>query len=361
MPFCYPTTEFTGNIVSSIQEVAKRAGVSIATVSRTINNPAVVDPQTAARVWKAVEELHYVPNTQARALVSGHSRILGLIVSDITNPFFPELIKGFEDVAIQHGYEMMVSSTNYNSVRTEMCVRRMLERKVDGVAIMTSELPQAHLDHFARRNVPLVFLDAGNLGPGVSSIRVNYAKGINEAVQHLLLLGHRRIGFISGPLSLKSAVIRRSAFLDCLTKSGIIEDTCLIAEADHTVTGGLEAMSRLLSLPDPPTAVLASNDLTAIGTLRAVRQAGLRVPEDISAVGFDDIHLAEFIEPPLTTIRLSRNEIAQKAFAALLAGIEELPKEQSPRRRTRYTVDTSLVIRQTTGPVRKSRAVTSIV
>ena len=342
--------------MSSIQEVAKRAGVSIATVSRTLNNPAVVDPDTAARVWLAAEELHYVPNTQARALVSGHSRILGLIVSDITNPFFPELIKGFEEVAIQHGYEMMVSSTNYNSVRTEMCVRRLLERKVDGVAIMTSEVPKAHLDHFTRRNVPMVFLDVGHLGEGVSNIRVNYAKGINEAVQHLLLLGHQRIGFISGPLSLKSARFRRSAFLDCLTKSGIMEDMRLVGEADHTVTGGLEAMSRLLALPDPPTAVLTSNDLTAIGTLRAVRQAGLRVPEDISTVGFDDIHLAEFIEPPLTTIRLSRNEIAQKAFAALLSGIQD-----GPRKGIRYTIDTSLVIRESTGPAPKSRTAHSIV
>ena len=121
-----------------IQEVARRARVSTATVSRTINNPSLVNPKTAKRVWKAIEELRYYPNTQARSLVSGRSRILGLIVSDITNPFFPELIKGFEDVAIHHGYEILISSTNYDSARMAICVRRMLERKVEGVAIMTS-------------------------------------------------------------------------------------------------------------------------------------------------------------------------------------------------------------------------------
>src|ERR1022692_1412394 len=126
--------------VMKIQEVARRARVSTATISRTINNPSLVDPKTAKRVWKVIEKLRYYPDTQARAPVSGRSRILGLIVSDITNPFFPELIKGFEDVAIQNGYEILVSSTNYDSARMALCVRRMLERKVEGVAIMTSEM-----------------------------------------------------------------------------------------------------------------------------------------------------------------------------------------------------------------------------
>src|ERR1022692_2924599 len=126
--------------VMKIQEVARRAGVSTATVSRTINNSPLVGPATAERVWKVIEELRYYPNKQARSLVSGHSRILGLIVSDITNPFFPELIKGFEDIALRNGYEILVSSTNYDSARMALCVRRMLERKVEGVAIMTSEM-----------------------------------------------------------------------------------------------------------------------------------------------------------------------------------------------------------------------------
>src|ERR1700747_1309359 len=135
----------------SIRDVAKRAKVSIATVSRTINRPETVDPGTAARVRKPVHDLNYFPNSQARGLVSGRSRILGLIVSDITNPFFPELVKGFEDVAIQHGYEIMVSSTDYNSAKMAHCVRRMLERKVDGVAIMTSEMDQPLIDLLVRR------------------------------------------------------------------------------------------------------------------------------------------------------------------------------------------------------------------
>jgi DNA-binding LacI/PurR family transcriptional regulator len=323
----------------SIQEVARRARVSTATVSRTINNPRMVDPKTAKRVQKAIEDLRYYPNTQARSLVSGRSRILGLIVSDITNPFFPELVKGFEDVAIHNGYEILVSSTNYDSARMALCVRRMLERKVEGVAIMTSEMDKHLVDQFAHRNVPMVFLDVGPTGKGISNIVVDYAMGVNEAVDHLLSLGHRRIGFISGPMALKSARIRRSAFLRSVGRYGIHDDELLVQGSDHTVDGGLEAMTSMLASPGNPTAVLASNDLTAIGMMRAVRRAGLAVPRDISIVGFDDIRLAEFTEPPLTTVRLPRKELAEHAFHALLPDAGPQPQ---------YTVETHLVIREST-------------
>ena len=334
--------------VMKIQEVARRARVSTATVSRTINNPSLVDPKTAKRVWKVIEKLRYYPNTQARALVSGRSRILGLIVSDITNPFFPELIKGFEDVAIQNGYEILVSSTNYDSARMALCLRRMLERKVEGVAILTSEMDKNLLDQLAHRNVPMVFLDAGIAGEGISKVVVDYAMGVNEAMDHLMSLGHRRIGFISGPWALKSARIRRTAFLRSLGAYGIDEDKRLVEEGDHTVDGGLIAMTRMLESKCSPTALLASNDLTAIGAMRAVRRAGLSVPRDISIVCFDDIRLAEFTEPPLTTVRLSRQELAEHAFHALL-GVGEQP---DARRKPEHIVETHLVIRETTCPAR---------
>jgi len=328
----------------NIQEVARRARVSAATVSRTINNPSLVDPKTAKRVRKAIEELRYYPDSHARSLVSGRSRILGLIVSDITNPFFPELIKGFEDVAIQSGYEILVSSTNYDSARMALCVRRMLERKVDGVAIMTSEIDKQFVEQLAHRNVPMVFLDVGTAGEGVANIRVDYAMGVNEAMDHLLSLGHRRIGFISGRLTLKSARIRRSAFLHSLSGHGIGEDKRLVEEGDHTVDGGLRAMTRMLDSQCSPTALLASNDLTAIGVMRAARRAGLLVPRDISIVGFDDIHLAEFTEPPLTTVRLPRRELAKYAFQALADAGEQKDAE----RKVEYIVETHLVIREST-------------
>lgn len=325
--------------------MAERANVSIATVSRTINNPAIVDPETARRVWTAIEELSFYPNTQARSLVSGRSRLLGFIVSDITNPFFPDLIRGFQDVAIREGYDILVSSTNYDSSQMAVSVRRMLERRVDGVAIMTSEMDAHLIDQLARKNVPLVFLDVGTPGAGISNILVDYESGVRQAVDHLVALGHRRIGFVSGPNDLKSACIRRSAFLRSLELCGLHEDDMLVVQGDHKVGGGLRAMNELLQLSQAPTAVLASNDLTAVGMLRAVRRAGLKVPSDISIVGFDDIWLAEFTDPALTTVRLPRTEIAEVAFQALVDGSSDA--QSAPRE---FTIQTRLIIRETTAP-----------
>jgi LacI family transcriptional regulator len=152
----------------------------------------------AKRVWEAVRELNYFPNTQARGLVSGHSRLLGLIVSEITNPFFPELIHGFEDTAVENGYEVLVSSTSYDPDRMSVCIRRMLERQADGVAVMTFGIEEPLLKQLAERNIPLVFVDIGPERPGISVLKVNYHHGIRQGVQHLAALGHRDIAFVTG-------------------------------------------------------------------------------------------------------------------------------------------------------------------
>ena len=289
---------------------------------------------------EAIQSRGYFPNGHARSLVSGKSRLLGLIVSDITNPFFPEIVQGFEEAAIGKGYDILIGSTGYDLTRMALCVRRMLERKVDGVVIMTSEMDSHLVEQFAHRDVRMVFLDVGHPGAGISNIVVDYSMGIGEAADHLFALGHRRIGFVSGPQQLKSAQIRRSAFLRSLRRYELSDD--LVVEGDHRVTGGLDAMNRLLSLPDPPTAVLASNDLTAVGMMRAMRKAQLKVPQDISIVGFDDIGLAEFTDPPLTTVRLPRRQIAECAFEAVVSDMG------APEWRNEYTIETHLVIRETT-------------
>src|SRR5277367_7020566 len=222
-----------------IRSVARLANVSIATVSRTINRVSTVNPKTAKRVWEVIEKLNYFPNTQARSLVSGRSRLLGLIVSEITNPFFPELIQGFEDVAVEHGYEILVSSTSYDPKRMSHCIRRMLERKVEGVAIMTFGIEEPLLDQLAKRKVPLVFIDIGPKRPGISLLKVDYHHGIRQGVQHLAALGHRNISFISGPMRLHSAQSRVAAFSQSLQECGIAPGSHLIVEGDHTMEGGI--------------------------------------------------------------------------------------------------------------------------
>src|SRR5467141_1131355 len=300
-----------------LREIARRARVSTATVSRAINHVSTVNPQLAKRVWKVVDELGYFPNTQARALVSGRSRILGLIVCEITNPFFPEIVQTFEHLAVENNYEILLTSTINDPKRMEQSVRRMIERRVDGVAILTFGMEEALLGHLRFRKVPLVFVDVGPDAPGIVNIRINYLNGIRQAVQHLAALRHSRIAFITGPLRLKSAMARKQAFLRSIEEIGLESDPELIVEGDHTMEGGMSAFARLLARPMRPTAVLCSNDMTAIGVMRESHEAGITIPRDLSVVGFDDIRLAQFVIPPLTSVRMSQTELARLAFDAL--------------------------------------------
>jgi len=325
-----------------IHAVARLANVSIATVSRTINHIPTVNPKMAKRVWEAIRELDYFPNTQARALVSGRSRLLGLIVSEITNPFFPELIQVFEEVAVEHGYEILIGSTNYDPERMRRCIRRMVERNADAVAVMTFGIEQPLLDQLADRKIPLVFVDQGPDRPGISLLHVDYHHGIRQGVQHLAALGHRDIAFVTGPLRLHSAQSRLAAYKKALQECGIAVQGNFIVEGDHTMEGGMTAAERLLALETLPTAIMCSNDMLAIGVLHKLSRSGLRVPDDVSIVGFDDIRMAEMMIPPLTSIQMSRSELARAAVTALRAHVENT----SPKRE--YKIDTRLVVREST-------------
>jgi len=327
----------------NLKEVAKRARVSTATVSRTINEPAKVRPHTAERVRKAIADLKFYPNTHARTLVSGRSRMVGLIVSDITNPFFPELVKSFENHAVQNGLEVILGNTNYNPERMAGCVRRMVERKVDGVAIMTSEADPDLIIELTRKNIPTVLLDTGKPGPLTSNLTIDYGQGIHEAVKHLLQLNHRRIAFITGPLQLSSARTRQSAFLSALKEAGIPARREMVVHGDHKSEGGAQAMKTLLELSVRPTAVIASNDLMAIGAMSAIHDAGLKVPDDISVIGFDDISFARLTQPPLTTVSLSREQLAIMALTAIERLIGKETGEQGE-----YSLPTRLIVRSST-------------
>lgn len=329
-----------------IREIAKRARVSTATVSRTINRVPTVNPQLAKRVWNIVDELGYYPNTQARALVSGRSRIFGLIVSEITNPFFPEIVQVFENIAVEHHYEILLTSTVHDPKLMESSVRRMLERRVDGVAVMTFGMEELLLEDLNLRNVPLVFVDVGPPRPHVSNIRIDYLHGIRQAVQHLAAMRHERIAFITGPLRLPSAVARRDAFAHSMQEIGLEVDKRLVIEGDHTIEGGMAALTKLLTGGVRPTAVLCSNDMTAIGVMRKSYERRINIPRDLSLVGFDDIRLAQFMLPPLTTVQMSQAELARLAFNALLADVER--KILAPNG-TGYELQTKLVLRESTG------------
>src|SRR5687767_4894874 len=332
----------------NIAEIAKRASVSTATVSRTLNQSGPVKAATARKVWRAVTELNYYPNSHARALVSGRSRLIGLIVSDISNPFFPELIEAFQALAAEKQYDILLTSTDYLTERMTECLRRMLERKVDGVAMMTSEMDMSLIKELGKRNVPIVFMDVGQMGPRMSHVAIDYGNGIRQAVDHVVSLGHRNIAFITGPLDLHSARTRRQAFLDGLRHHGLAPDRKMIREGTHTAEGGEQAMAGLLRLSKAPTAVVCSNDWTAIGALHAAHAAGRRVPEDISIVGFDDIPIAQYTNPPLTTVQMTARDVGSTAFNALFRLISEEAVEGDV-----YQIPTKLVVRNSTARPRR--------
>ena len=329
----------------NIREIAKRAKVSTATVSRTINRNPTVRPHLARRVLKVIDELRYFPSTQARALVSGKSRIFGLIVSEITNPFFPEIVHVFEETAIRHNYEILVTSTVHDPERMKIAVRRMLEHRVEGVAVMTFGMEDSLLDDLKLRNVPLVFVDVGPPRPRVSNIRIDYLRGIRQAVQHLVALRHEKIGFITGPLSLKSARARKEAFVQSMGEIGMKVEPHLVVEGDHTLEGGERAMAKLRRLKQWPTAILCSNDMTAIGVMRRSYEERITIPDDLSVIGFDNIHLAQYILPPLSTIEMSQSELGRLAFQALLSDVQrKLPNPEG----TEYILGTTFVLREST-------------
>jgi len=338
------TTDSNGDKARlDMRAVAQLAKVSSATVSRTINHVPTVNPKLAKRVWEAISAIGYFPNTQARALGSGKSRLLGIIASEITNPFFPELIHGFEDVAIENGYEILVCSTTSEPRRTSLCIQRMLERKVDGVAIMTFGSEEPLFEQLAERNIPQVYVDFGPDLPRVSLLKVDYHQGIRQGVQHLAALGHRKIAFISGTRGLHSSQSRVSAFIRSINECGIGLNPLWLAEGDNTMEGGLRAMESLLDGRQMPSAVMCFNDMTALGVLHRAFQSGLRVPSDLSLIGFDDIDIARVMVPPLTSILLSRHELARSAVGALMAHLEGSALQRI------YHVPTGLVVRESTG------------
>ena len=300
-----------------ILKVAKRARVSTATVSRVLNGFPGVSEKTLARVKRAIAETNYVPNQNARSLRVGRTRLFGMIVSDINNPFFPELIDAFEALASAQGIEVLFTHTNYDVRRLKNCVRRMIERNVDAIAVMTSEVDEESLRQAVKANVPMVLMNQRKLAGNYPSIAVEYATGFREALDHLLALGHRYIAFIAGPQSLYSARSRKQAFESALKAHGLKVRMEWLATGDMRIEGGRMAMEKLLSCRPRPTAVLASNDLMAVGALQAAHEARIRVPRDLSIIGFDDLPVAGMVHPPLSTIRHPRREMAARAFASL--------------------------------------------
>lgn len=329
---------------TTMKDVARRCGVAESTVSRVLSGTKYVEPATRARVEQAVREMNFHRDSHARRLARGRSDFLGLVISNIENPFYPGLIKSFETAALAQGYEVLLCSTNYDPARTEHVFRRMIENKSPGVAVMTSGVDPAMAQHLAEHGIASVFLDSDGPGLRKGNIRLDYAKGAGEAVRYLHNLSHRRFALIAGPQQRASHSSYRAAVELELKKLGL---KLHVVEGNNDAESGAEAAARLLTLSEPPTAVLCSNDLTALGAMRSFAKCGLAVPKDISVVGADDVPLAALSQPPLTTVRIPREQLGKLALDILHAMLGS-----ARRTGTEFLLATDLVIRESTGPAR---------
>jgi LacI family transcriptional regulator len=329
-----------------MRDVAQHAGVSISTVSHIINNTRPVAPQTRERVLEAIRELKYHKNVIGRRLARGRSDSFGLIISDIENPFFGELIRSFEAAVQDRGWDVLLCTTGYDRERARKAVQRMIENQVQGVAVMTSQLDSTLVDELVELDIPVVRLDAGPIGALRSNIRVDYSTGALQALTCLRDLGHRSIGLIAGPLSRVSSRTYRGVMLEAAERLDL--PPVRVVEAANTFTdGGEGGMRALLSEGDPPTAVLCHNDLAAFGAIRALVEAGLKVPDDVSVIGGDDIAFARYGTPALTTVRIPRDRLGRLAYEALDRMIRT-----KRRLATEVSLSTNLIVRESTGPAR---------
>ena len=329
----------------NLDEVAKLAGVSAATVSRVLNNLDVVRDATRDKVMRAVSELNYHPNLHARSLAGGKSRTIGMIASNLENPFFFDIFRTLEADCHTHGYEVLAAHTGYSPEQLMRSVRLMIGRRVAGLAVIVSEMAPDLLHELELSRIPTVFYDVGQAKRYISNIRVQYRQGIERLVEHVHSLGHRRLAFVGHHSLLGPTSEREQAFVEAVARLDPRPEWRTIADQDGP-EGGMRAIGELLSTGFQPTVVICVNDYTAIGVLRALRERGLRVPQDVSVTGFDNILLSEYCYPALTTISIPRDEIGHLCFSAL---VPESSQHGSPGRE--IVVKPELILRDSVAAV----------
>jgi LacI family transcriptional regulator len=309
--------------LATMKDVARIAGVSTSTVSHVVNNTRFVSDEIRERILSVVADLNYSPSALARSLKINQTRTLGMIVTTSNNPFFAEVVAGIERICYQRGYTLVLCNTEGDPDRLSHSLEVLLQKRIDGLLLMCTEARLASADVFERHPaVPIVVMDWGPLNTKADRIQDNSAHGGYLATRHLIEQGHRKIALITGPLDKLPAQSRQYGYRQALDEAGIAFRSDYVVVGDFEFTGGITGMQQLLALDEPPTAVFAGNDVSAVGVYQALYRAGLRVPQDISVIGYDDIELARYLTPPLTTIHQPQAALCRQAVDALLARIQ---------------------------------------
>ncbi len=338
----------------TLREIADRAGVSVGTVSNVINGTAAVSAERRERVLAAIRELDYQPNHVARSLKLKKTRMLGMVISDITNPFFPQLVRGAEDAALKNSYLLITFNTDDNVEREKRVLSVLRQRRVDGVLLVVA--PNAgddgHIRGILDSGMPIVCLDRLPAGIEVDSVSVDNVAGARDCVRHLISMGHRRIAILTGPKAVQTAAERLQGYQEALIQAGIPADPGLVLEGDFRSESGYRLGRALLAGSDRPTAVFVCNNMMALGLLRALAELGLNCPRDVAIASFDDFPLAEAFQPRMTAVAQPAYSIGYRGAELLIARIEGRPAEPRP---SRIRLATQLLVRESSTGYRFNR------
>ncbi|MCL4795525.1 MAG: LacI family transcriptional regulator [Bryobacteraceae bacterium] len=303
---------------TSIKDIARLANVSHSTVSRALRDSPLVNHETAAEIRRLADKMGYRLSAAARSLVTQRTDTIGVVVTTIADPFAAGVVEGIEEAANEHGLSVLLANSNADPERELRVVRTLEERRVDGIIVTASRVGALYIPELERMQVPIVLLNNQHPGEFAHSVMIANTEASEALAGHLIGLGHRQIAYLGDRFGRESDAERFEGFRRALTAAGLKLEKRFVVHGDGRPEGGHEAMARLLEGPRRPTAVFCYNDMSALGALLAIREAGLRVPADISVTGFDDLYLAQYTEPPLTTVRQPMRRMGRLALETLI-------------------------------------------
>jgi DNA-binding LacI/PurR family transcriptional regulator len=334
----------------TIKDIARAASVSHSTVSRALRDSPLVNRETAEKVKRIAAASGYRASAVARSLATSRTQTIGVVVTTIADPFVAEVVSGIEETANDYGYSVFLANSNAEPEREIKVVRSFGERRVDGIVVTSSRVGALYVPMLTELRVPIVLINNQHPGKFVHSVMIANVEASREATTHLIRLGHRRIAYLGDQFGHQSDMERFAGYRQALEQVDLPFLPELVAHGDGRPEGSFQAMEKLLALPDPPTGVFCYNDMSALGALRRLRTAGLRVPEDLSLVGFDDLFVAQYTEPPLTTVRQPKRRMGRLAMETLLNLLSGSPAEENVK------VPGELIVRESTAPPGRSAA-----
>lgn len=338
----------------SIKDIAREAQVSHSTVSRALSDSPLVSANTKARIQQLAREMGYSPDAQARSLVMGRTQTVGVVVTTITDPFIAEVVQSIETTAYDYGYSVILTSSGSDSKREIAAVEMLQSKRVDGVIVTSSRVGALYQGLLEQLGVPIVLINSHRrqTSPSTFSVNVDNRHGAHIATKHLIRLNHRRIAYVGGRTHHSDDQERQAGYLDALAQAGVAFDPQLMVAGNGRASGGERALPRLRTVADPPTAVLCYNDMTAVGLMRAAREIGLAVPDELSVVGFDNIPFASYIKPSLTTVAQPKVEMGRMAMRMVLSLIGDERVDHIDK--ANVVVKGRLIVRQSSGALARS-------